>query len=88
MHDTKCGPGLVDIAAMRDALAEAGEDSEKLNPAAPVATSTGHSVAIDVSGKRDSLLHNMKCEIELHRGPRTQRATLHMRLSCESGGLS
>jgi aconitase A len=44
MHDTTCGPALVDIAAMRDALAEAGGDPARLNPACPVATSTDHSV--------------------------------------------
>src|SRR4051812_23510299 len=30
MHDTTCGPALVDIAAMRDALTEAGGDPELL----------------------------------------------------------
>src|SRR5262245_15831333 len=58
MHDTTCGPALVDIAAMRDALAEAGGDPRRLNPAVPVATSVDHSVALDISGKRDALSHN------------------------------
>src|SRR5687767_4516859 len=53
MHDTTCGPALVDIAAMRDALAEAGGDPARLNPACPVATSTDHSVAVDVSARPD-----------------------------------
>jgi aconitate hydratase len=64
MHDTTCGPALVDIAAMRDALAEAGGDPARLNPACPVATSTDHSVAVDVSVRPDALRHNMKREME------------------------
>jgi len=36
MHDTSSTPALVDIAAMRDALAEAGMDPAVLNPVLPV----------------------------------------------------
>ena len=64
MHDTTCGPALVDIAAMRDALAEAGGDPEQLNPALPVATSTDHSLAVDVSGTPDALDRNMAREMQ------------------------
>ena len=64
MHDTTCGPALVDIAAMRDALAEAGGDPGRLNPAIPVATSTDHSLAVDVSGTPDALARNMAREME------------------------
>jgi aconitate hydratase len=64
MHDTTCGPALADIAAMRDALAEAGRDPERLNPAVPVATSVDHSVALDVSGTPDALAHNMAREMD------------------------
>ena len=64
MHDTTCGPALVDVAAMRDALAEAGGDPALLNPVVPVATSTDHSVAVDVSGTRDALARNMEREME------------------------
>jgi aconitate hydratase len=64
MHDTTCGPALVDIAAMRDALAEAGGDPDRLDPAVPVATSTDHSLAVDVSGQHDALRRNMAREME------------------------
>jgi aconitate hydratase len=64
MHDTTCGPALVDIAAMRDALAEAGGDPARLNPACSVATSTDHSIAVDVSARSDALRHNMTREME------------------------
>ena len=64
MHDTTCGPALTDIAAMRDALAEAGGDPSLLNPAVPVATSTDHSLAVDFSGTPDALRMNMAREME------------------------
>jgi aconitate hydratase len=63
MHDTTCGPALVDIAAMRDVLAEAGGDPRLLNPAVPVATSTDHSLAVDVSAVPDALATNMAREM-------------------------
>ncbi|TDH59933.1 aconitate hydratase AcnA [Dankookia rubra] len=63
MHDTTCGPALVDIAAMRDALAEAGGDPAMLNPAVPVATSTDHSLPVDVSARPDALRTNMANEM-------------------------
>lgn len=47
MHDTTCGPALVDIAGMRDRLAEAGLDPASLNPVLPVDVSTDHSIAVD-----------------------------------------
>ena len=64
MHDTTCGPALVDIAAMRDALAEAGGDPGLLNPDVPVATSTDHSLAVDWSGTPDAASRNMAREME------------------------
>ncbi|KAA0700222.1 aconitate hydratase AcnA [Neorhizobium sp. P12A] len=64
MHDTTCGPALVDIAAMRSAMAEAGGDPSLLNPVVPVDVSTDHSVAVDVFGGAGSLEKNMKREFE------------------------
>jgi aconitate hydratase len=64
MHDTTCGPALVDIAAMRDAIAEAGGDPARLNPAVPVATSVDHSIAIDRWARPDALQHNLVRELE------------------------
>jgi aconitate hydratase len=64
MHDTTCGPALVDIAAMRDVLEAAGGDPRRLNPAVPVATSTDHSLAVDVSAVPDALATNMRREME------------------------
>lgn len=64
MHDTTCGPALVDIAGMRSALAEAGGDPALLNPVVPVDVSTDHSVAVDAFGSSSSLAVNMKREYE------------------------
>jgi aconitate hydratase len=64
MHDTTCVPALVDIAAMRDALAEAGGDPAALNPVLPVDVSVDHSVAVDRYGSGDALAFNMGREIE------------------------
>ena len=47
MHDTTSTPALVDIAAMRDALAEAGVDPSVLNPQLPVDVSVDHSLAVE-----------------------------------------
>src|SRR5215208_266238 len=59
MHDTTCVPALVDIAAMRDALARGGEDPFLLNPTLAVDVSVDHSVAVDEYGSRNALAHNM-----------------------------
>jgi aconitate hydratase len=63
MHDTTCGPALVDIAAMRDVIAENGGDPASLSPICPVATSTDHSVGVDSFGRSDSLALNMRIEV-------------------------
>jgi aconitate hydratase len=64
MHDTTCGPALVDLAAARSALAEAGGDPTTLNPVLPVDVSTDHSLAVDVYGSRDAFARNMAREME------------------------
>jgi len=64
MHDTTCGPALVDLAAARSALAEAGADPAALNPVVPVDVSTDHSIAVDVYGERGAAARNMAREME------------------------
>jgi aconitate hydratase len=63
MHDTTSTPALVDIAAMRDALAEAGVDPSVLNPGLPVDVSIDHSLAVEVSARPDAPSLNMAHEI-------------------------
>jgi aconitate hydratase len=64
MHDTTCVPALVDIAAMRSELAEAGYDPSKLNPTLPIDVSVDHSIAVDYFGVANALQQNMAHEIE------------------------
>lgn len=64
MHDTTCGPALVDIAGMRSALAEAGVDPALLNPVVPVDVSTDHSVAVDAFGTSSARQRNVEREYE------------------------
>ncbi|MFO1304854.1 MAG: aconitate hydratase AcnA [Burkholderiales bacterium] len=63
MHDTTSTPALVDIAAMRDALAEAGGDPAALNPRLPVDVSVDHSLAVEAYARPDAPAVNLGHEI-------------------------
>jgi aconitate hydratase len=63
MHDTTSTPALVDIAAMRDALAEAGGDPAVLNPVLPVDSSVDHSLAVEYYGEPDASTKNLRLEL-------------------------
>ena len=71
MHDTTSTPALVDIAAMRDVLAEAGADPALLNPALPVDVSVDHSLAVEAYARADAprlnLGHEMRRNAERYR---------------------
>jgi aconitate hydratase len=43
-------PVLVDLAAMRDAVARLGGDPKKVNPLCPVDLVIDHSIHVDVAG--------------------------------------
>ncbi|WP_420991489.1 aconitate hydratase AcnA [Cupriavidus sp. 30B13] len=62
MHDTTSTPALVDIAAMRDALAEAGVDPAVLNPGLPVDVSVDHSLAVEAFARPDAAAVNLEIE--------------------------
>ena len=62
MHDTTCGPALVDIAAMRVAGGARGRSCAASIPVLPVDVSTDHSSAVDVFGTRDALARNLEME--------------------------
>src|SRR5699024_2108933 len=57
-------PVVVDLAAMRDTVANAGGDPNKINPLAPVDLVIDHSVMIDAFGNEDALNYNMNVEFE------------------------
>ena len=63
MHDTTSTPALVDIAAMRDALAEAGVDPRVLNPVLPVDVSVDHSLAVEAYATAGARGDNLQIEI-------------------------
>ncbi|MBN9451246.1 MAG: aconitate hydratase AcnA [Bosea sp.] len=62
MHDTTCGPALVDIAAMRDVLAENGRNPDLLMPRIPIDVSTDHSSGVDFFGRPDAFQRNLEKE--------------------------
>jgi aconitate hydratase len=57
-------PAVVDLAAMRDALARLQGDPRKVNPLVPVDLVIDHSVMVDVSGTADALKKNVDIEFE------------------------
>jgi len=57
-------PAVVDLAAMRDAMAKMGGDPSKINPLFPSELVIDHSVQVDSYGRADSLLINTKNEYE------------------------
>lgn len=63
MHDTTSTPALVDFAAMRDELAEAGLDPSLLNPVIPVEVSVDHSLAVEAYARTGAARENMRHEI-------------------------
>ncbi len=63
MHDTTSTPALVDIAAMRDALAETGVDPSVLNPVLPVDVSVDHSLAVEAYARADAAQANLDLEL-------------------------
>ena len=60
-------PVLVDIAAMRAAVARLGGDPKQINPLVPVDLVIDHSVQVDYYGTADSLLRNVRTEFDRNR---------------------
>jgi len=64
MQDFTGVPAVVDLAAMRHAMAELGGDQSRINPLAPVELVIDHSVIADVAGTRDAFVRNAELEFE------------------------
>ena len=62
MQDFTGVPCVVDLATMREAVAELGGDTSKVNPLAPAELVIDHSVIIDVFGKPDAFERNVEFE--------------------------
>ncbi|MEI8256832.1 MAG: aconitate hydratase AcnA, partial [Deltaproteobacteria bacterium] len=60
-------PVLVDIAAMRNAVAALGGDPTRINPLVPVDLVIDHSVQVDAFGKPEALGINAKLEFHRNR---------------------
>jgi aconitate hydratase len=57
-------PLLVDLAAMRDAVAERKVDAKTIEPIVPVDLVVDHSVQVDRSGTPDAYLYNLEIEFQ------------------------
>ena len=57
-------PAVVDLAAMRDAIARLGGDPKKVNPLQPVELVIDHSVQVDEFGSKDALRLNGLLEFQ------------------------
>ncbi len=67
MQDLTGVPAVVDLAAMRDAIAELGGDPNDINPLVPVDLVIDHSVQVDRYGSRGALAYNADREFERSR---------------------
>src|SRR5690554_3911239 len=63
MQDFTGVPAVVDLAAMRDAVARAGGDPQRINPLSPVDLVIDHSVMVDRFGDEVSFQDNVAMEI-------------------------
>ncbi|MGH2853454.1 MAG: aconitate hydratase AcnA [Solirubrobacteraceae bacterium] len=64
MQDFTGVPAVVDLAAMRDAIAQMGGDPARINPLAPAELVIDHSVQVDAFGTRDAFRVNAEREFE------------------------
>jgi aconitate hydratase len=64
MQDFTGVPAIVDLAAMRDAMADLGGDPARINPLVPAELVIDHSVQVDVFGTRDAFTLNAEREFE------------------------
>jgi aconitate hydratase len=67
MQDFTGVPAVVDLAAMRDAMAEIGGDSERINPLVDVDLVIDHSVQVDAFGNERAFAVNAEREFERNR---------------------
>jgi len=67
MQDFTGVPAVVDLAAMRDAMAALGGDTKKIEPLAPAELVIDHSVQVDNFGAADSATKNTEIEFQRNR---------------------
>jgi aconitate hydratase A / 2-methylisocitrate dehydratase len=64
MQDFTGVPCIVDLATMREAVADLGGDPNKINPLAPAELVIDHSVITDVFGRADAFERNVDLEYQ------------------------
>ena len=64
MQDFTGVPAVVDLAAMRAAVAKAGGDPQRINPLSPVDLVIDHSVMVDRSGDQNAFGENVDIEMQ------------------------
>src|ERR1700742_2000255 len=64
MQDFTGVPAIVDLAAMRDAMADLGGDPSRINPLVPAELVIDHSVQVDAFGSKDAFRINAEKEFE------------------------
>ncbi|MGV0715317.1 aconitate hydratase [Mycolicibacterium sp. XJ662] len=64
MQDFTGVPCVVDLVAMRDAIADLGGDTQRINPLCPTELVIDHSVIADVFGRPDAFQINAELEFE------------------------
>ncbi len=67
MQDFTGVPCIVDLATMREAMADLGGDPTKINPLAPAELVIDHSVIADVFGSPEAFERNVEIEYERNR---------------------
>jgi aconitate hydratase len=67
MQDFTGVPCVVDLATMREAMAELGGDATRINPLAPAEMVIDHSVIADVFGSPEAFEKNVEIEYERNR---------------------
>jgi len=67
MQDFTGVPGVVDLAAMRDAIKKAGGDPGRINPLTPVDLVIDHSVMVDKFGNPQAFAENVEIEYQRNR---------------------
>jgi aconitate hydratase len=67
MQDFTGVPAVVDLAAMRAAVARLGSDPKKINPLVPVDLVIDHSIQVDFFATADALQRNTEMEFQRNR---------------------
>ncbi|MBN1230858.1 MAG: aconitate hydratase AcnA [Anaerolineales bacterium] len=64
LQDLTGVPAIVDLAAMRSAMARMGKDPGKVNPIIPVDMVIDHSIQVDFFASQDSAIRNSELEFQ------------------------